>query len=850
MILRFDKEKRCWPSCENILGKHDVVFRAPVCDPTYGLPIGDGDTGCLLWLTSEKLHIQVNKTDLWDDSTADEGIYCPMEDENLNTCRYGAEIEVDFGCPLFEEIYSQNFEGRLSLSDASANIKTETPFCSADIRAFASHDARVTVLEAAANYREEMPISVTLKRWGSRTFSFWYNRFKGQAEKGLGGTESFASGRDVYITQRLRGTCFCVMLRALHEEENKRTVGGHTVKGEIGSAAEHKLTWLLTVAVGDAVESAVELASAQLDEAEQKGVQTLYEEHRREWADFWSKSFIVLPEKQDYLENLWYLNLYYANSEMRGAYPAHFCNGIWGFNHDFVPWNNFFHYNMQHALWPLNAARHPELANTYHRFRRKQLDKAKEYTRALYGKNGAMYADVCDRHGNMDKNVPANLTPLSQIAWQMYRQYRYTGDTEFLNDTVMPMLKAAGEFYLELLTMEDDGFYHIHQSQGYEGSPMFDDSITDLSMIRALFPVLAKELPEAEGEIYRKRFEKLPPYTVMPLYEEETDDEGRFLWGVGKGNLARGENVLSVGKKCENGEWLRNTFGNIEHDWYGFPDTEMATVFPAGILGLGDRGSELYDLVYNSICLHHDVDVPRNIPYADGTMYGGRYCCMGWCMEPIYLARMGMARELAEYIDKTVSAWIVCPQGFGMDSPHEVFWASNNLRWHKNRVRNADTGEMSVAPAWTFRHFDYETLPILATASNEMLLQSHDGTIRLFPAVSADASLSFRLAAEGGFIVNSVLDNGLYDIWIESVRGESLSFALPEFCSVPRLQSENGEVIPFSRENDVYTVSLGAGEMLHITPISGELPDYEIDVYRNNNVKKLGQSHLGEERYF
>ncbi len=112
-----------------------------------------------------------------------------------------------------------------------------------------------------------------------------------------------------------------------------------------------------------------------------------------DWADFWSKSFVSLPETQDYLENLWYLNLYYVNSEMRGAYPPHFCNGIWGFYHDFVPWNNFFHYNMQHALYPLDTACHPKLLETSHRFRRSQLDRAKEYTSTVLGKNGAVFAE-------------------------------------------------------------------------------------------------------------------------------------------------------------------------------------------------------------------------------------------------------------------------------------------------------------------------------------------------------------------------------------------------------------------------------------------------------------------------
>ena len=51
----------------DILPRHDLVFKAPVCDPTYGIPLGDGSNGYLLWFEENKLNININSTDLIDD---------------------------------------------------------------------------------------------------------------------------------------------------------------------------------------------------------------------------------------------------------------------------------------------------------------------------------------------------------------------------------------------------------------------------------------------------------------------------------------------------------------------------------------------------------------------------------------------------------------------------------------------------------------------------------------------------------------------------------------------------------------------------------------------------------------
>ena len=62
MKLNFDpKLSRTSEEFEAILSHHDVVFRAPTHDPLYGLPIGNGDLGCLIHTEADRLHININK---------------------------------------------------------------------------------------------------------------------------------------------------------------------------------------------------------------------------------------------------------------------------------------------------------------------------------------------------------------------------------------------------------------------------------------------------------------------------------------------------------------------------------------------------------------------------------------------------------------------------------------------------------------------------------------------------------------------------------------------------------------------------------------------------------------------
>lgn len=815
-----------------LLDRHDLVFLSPVPDPFYGLPIGDGQTGLLLWTDERRLFVQINDTGLIDDHEVLTDGHSSARDEKNTVAVNGARLALDFGAPVFEAVYQEKYEARLSLKNALATIDANTPFMSSRIEAFASEEYRVSVLRVESGGDDALPLSLELERWGSRTFMYWYSALAGSPRDGLSGSDAFARGDVLFVTQKLEGLCFAVACKLVTEEKTAFSSRGvHAVRAEIAPDARHALSLFLTVATAATAEEAAEEAAKRLEKAQAAGVGRMRKEHELSWESFWNASFVALSPEEDFLENLWYLNLYYANCQNKGAYPPHFCNGVWGSYHDFVPWNLYFHYNTQQGIFPLDPSGHPELTETYYRFRLFQLPQAKTFAREDKGADGAFYTDVCDMKGRMAWDTRYNCTCGAQIALSAYSHYLYTGDGGFLEKAVKPLIREVAAYYLSVLKLEPDGLYHIYDTQGYEGSPLMDDSITDLTAVRVLFRAADRLFPDDPR--YAERLEHLPSFETVPFEEDELDEDGKFVYGIGTGRRPVSDRVLSVGRG-KDGKPLRKTYGNPVHAFYGFPDTEMAPVFPSGLVGIKDKGTPLYNLILNSVCLHTRID--RNPHNAEGTEL-----CGGWCMMPYYMARMGLTDELWPFLAQTASTWLIYPQGFGTYSSSFI---DQKFRLKNKKVDLRDRDETRQNLDHRFRHFNYETLPILSGAINEALLQSYDGLLRLFPAVRTDQILAFSLRAVGGFIVRALFDKGRFASAITSTRGGLLRAEADNVAGPFRVAPSGGPVMP----GEVFEIMTEPGQTVFFGT-DGEL-SLDKNVDRNADAKNLGEAWLGIGKEF
>ncbi len=118
-------------------------------------------------------------------------------------------------------------------------------------------------------------------------------------------------------------------------------------------------------------------------------------------------------------------------------------------------------------------------------------------------------------------------------------------------------------------------------------------------------------------------------------------------------------------------------------------------------------------------------------------------------------------------------------------------------------------------PNRMFRHHGggIEHLTTVPATINEMLLQGHEGIIRLFPCWDKISPASFEnLRADGAFLVSAKLENKkISSIKIKSLKGRKCNLDFAYIKSVTR--ESDGEKIPFTKNGNVISFETQADEV-------------------------------------
>lgn len=874
------------PNILQRIDNHNLCFLSPIDDPLKGIAIGDGSTGYLIWPEKDRLAIAVNHTDLWDLSSTDEiHNWADFEEEHTNALRHAGRLELRFSAPVLDLLYQKDYHAELSLKNATVNLNSVTPFSSLNVTAYASSEFHCALISASAAFDDENTAEVYFENWGSRTFGHWYAQIRRDASLGITDTQADAQDDFIYITRKLGKKAFCIAVKITTDDTvfSSQKHNKHSVSAHFNAAKQQKYQLAITVAIAKDEDSAKADALHRLN-VFTDNLSKAYSSHCAEWAEFWQKSFVELDN--NYIENLWYLNAYYGQCEMRGLYPPHFCNGIWGFQHDYVPWNHFFHWNMQLQYWAHFASGHGELVKAYLDFRFRQLPAAIRTAEKHFGVKGALYTDVSGANAVCDVSTLNNLTPGSQIGHCFWLHYRYTGDFNYLFKKGFPVIYHTALLYANLLRPGEDGYYHLFRSQAYESSPIMDDVITDRGAIQVIITdaIASMNLLDSRNMLdasFDKRSEwqeildRLYPIQTIPMEDDEytvINGEKRIASGIGAGRQVRIDAVPVTGIFCgeernaaeaaledqaywstvKKGDLIRSSFSteHLKH-YYGFPDPEYSAVFPNSCIGLKEKDSKLFCAMENimnmkkPICLDGEEQVmlgqKESVPY------------MGWSLDPIIFARLGMADDLSQRLEDSVKAWQWYPNGMGHYGDYEMMIRESNLRFYTHDVRDCDSPDNKFSfPAWPFRHFDLEMLPIMAMAVNEMLLQSYDGSIRVFPACKSDFTGSFMLDCEGGVTVYSSMTAGRTDYVYLIAANADIILENPWNTAVEIYNDAQTENTPISRK-DGREISLRICGGVLVLPI-GTYPDSvavrNITLQKNTVCKRMGRSTLGIERMF
>ncbi len=754
METAFDFQKLQWslPFPERV-EQYNVVYLTPPGDPLDGMPLGNGRLGALIWFENSCVRWQLNRCDLFSEiPRAVFHNWQQDEEEFVTSLRHAGQGELDFSLPVFDPFYLEECRGELDIAHGLARMRTKTPFGMVALEFVLDYESDRLLFRVQTDFSDAVAPEFILERYGSRTYSHWYRQVRRDPSLGLFTTESHVCGENYDLTVHLNNALEFAVGGTLPGIRLIRQIGRFRQTAVWPEAAKQEFCG----SVG--CTPPVKGKARELLHRENPDFKTVCRRTAAGWKHFWST--FLMDYGDEYLNQLYHLALYYLNASQRGEYPGRFINGLWGWNRDVQNWNFYFHWNQQQLYWGIYASGHSELALSYLNLRWHGMESGMRDAETFFQvPDAVVVSDVTDKDGANSASEFANHTPAGQIALDFYRYFLYTDDLEFLRKRAYPYMKAAAQFLESRLVPGPDGKMHTGPGSAYEGWIMLTDTISEISTLEALLDALLDAgalLNENPAEQLRRRQLR----ANLAAYPEASaadylDIQNKLKYGSYRGKPALGNRLLAAGinadgtpqlslipapvpetrepetaaavlQRLQHGTVVSEPISNGMRVNDGiFPWVELCPVFPAGIIGIAQKGSALYQKA---------VDTFRTMTPAS----------MGWCPLPIAAARLGLAEETARELREFSETWQWFRNGFFHYGPSYSSYPENTLYFLERDIRDCDGTLEDTFPGrlWAFRHMGMEAMGILTATMNEALLQCHEGVVRVFPACDHDASFS------------------------------------------------------------------------------------------------------------
>jgi alpha-L-fucosidase 2 len=455
------------------------------------------------------------------------------------------------------------------------------------------------------------------------------------------------------------------------------------------------------------------------------------------WGQYWSQSAVRLGD--EFLERIWYRNLYFLNCAIKAGItcPGLFAN--WSYNRIGTAWHGDYHlnYNVQQPFWATFSSNHLEKNLPYVSLIETLMPVSRKWAHDYYGLPGAYFP-----HSAYPVEMTMNPYPVPDWGWEisetpwavqgLWWHYLYSSDTVFLRDRAYGPIKSAVQFLAAYMKRPDghggkrwqDDKYHIFPTippELYGLRPGFKnnyDCAVDLALTKFVF----------------KAFKRAA--VILGKGPEEKD------------LLADVEDILSHypeyprASSATAGTVLVSVPGESDQTVYNVPDA-LISVFPGEDYGL-----------------HSDKKIYRQLAdtYKNQQNEGGN----DLVFLNLQAARIGML-DLEDF--KRQINYCLLPNGTATDMAMQVHGRYNDF---------SDYGYMADMGIW----LENFALPAVI---DECLMQSYDGTIRLFPnwPKAQDASFT-NLRAAGAFLVSATQKNDLVTgIRIQSEKGGDLRLIVP-----------------------------------------------------------------------
>jgi len=476
---------------------------------------------------------------------------------------------------------------------------------------------------------------------------------------------------------------------------------------------------------------------------------TNWDTHIAWWKNFWAQSSINLPDTL--IEKQYYLELYKLGCVSRKDAPAITLQAVWtADNGSLPPWKGDFHndLNTQLSYWPAYTANRLNEAATYTDWLWKMRQKNLQYTKQYFGVYGLNVPGVITLNGD----------PMG--GWIQYA----------LSPTVGAW--CAQHFYWQWKYSMDEQFLKEKAYPYVHDVAIYLENITRLKEGVRKLPLSSS--PEYNNNDISAWFLNWSNFDLSLV---------KFLF------TAAAEMSKAIGKQEESKHWLQ-ILGQLP--FYEVNETGF-TVAPGQTLNESHRHMSPYMAIYPLALL--DVNKPDDKVIIENSLK--RIEQMGtnnWC--GYSFSWMACLYARAHEADSAVKQLQIFASNFC--SPNS---------FHLNGDQKG--GQYS---SYTYRPFTLEGNFAFAQGVHELLLQSKNDYIEIFPAVPGEwKDVSFSdLRAEGAFIISAAKENGVAsNVKIVAEKDGLLRIKLPFKTWIVK---DNVRVKPATNNDGITEVKLNASE--------------------------------------
>lgn len=479
--------------------------------------------------------------------------------------------------------------------------------------------------------------------------------------------------------------------------------------------------------------------------------------HTAWWTNYWSASSISVPDS--ILMHQWYMEQYKFGSTSRRGAPPISLQAVWtADNGRIAPWKGDFHHdlNTQLSYWPAYSGNHLEEALAYLDHLDQNKKNYSRYTKLFFKTEGLAVPGVTTLDGTeMGGWIQYSLSPTvsSWLAHHYYLQWKYSMDKTFLQRRAYPWLKQVCTFLEKITRLDSAGKRQLVISS----SPEFFDN--DL---KAWF----HSTTNYDLSLMTFSFEAAAEMADSLRLKSESSYWRSLRKQLPSLTIDRADRLMIA--------------PGFEYDQSHRHFSHLMAIHPLGLLNWND-GEASRRVMRASLSLLDSVG-PAN-----------------WCgYSYSWLANM---KARAHDGNGAAAALRIFA---------EAFCSPNSFHL------NGDQSGKGYS-TFTYRPFTLEGNFAFASGLQEMLIQSHEGFIELFPSIPARwSTASFhQLRTQGAFLVDAEMKDGnISSVKLASEKGVTVKLKLPFSLSE---STQSGSLRARQLAGDFVEISGPAGGSLTIT---------------------------------